>query len=155
VDVRVARVSVEVGLPLRQRVLRPHETIEQLRANSDDEPATGNFAAFADGEVVCTASVRREAPPWDAGVGPAWRLRGMATDERWRGRGIGAQVLDAVLGHVGSHGGGLLWCNARVPALSFYRRAGFRTRGDAWDDPLIGPHIAMERTVAASPAAEP
>jgi GNAT superfamily N-acetyltransferase len=147
--VRVERVSAEVGLPLRQRVLRPHQTIEELRAGDDDAPSTGNYVAFAGDEVVCTASVRREAPPWAPGAAPAWRLRGMATEEAWRGRGVGAQVLAVVIEHVRSHGGGLLWCNARVPAVPFYRRAGFGTRGDEWVDPDIGPHVAMERTVAS------
>jgi len=28
-----------------------------------------------------------------------------------------------------------------------YERAGFVTRGEPWDDPEIGPHVAMWRTV--------
>jgi GNAT superfamily N-acetyltransferase len=150
VEARVARVRSEVGLPLRQRVLRPHQTVEQLRARDDDAPGTGNYVAFVGDEVVGTASVRPEAPPWPAGAERAWRLRGMATDERWRSRGIGALVLDAVIAHVRDHGGGLLWCNARVPAVAFYRRAGFQVRGEEWVDPVIGPHVAMERTVAST-----
>jgi len=52
--------------------------------------------------------------------------------------------------HVADHGGGLLWCNARSPAVAFYRRAGFETRGDEWVDPEIGPHVAMERAVPSA-----
>lgn len=153
-DVRVERVGPEVGLALRQRVLRPHQTIDELRSTSDDLPTTANYAAYAGTEVVCTASVRREDPSWPAGDGPAWRLRGMATADGWRSRGIGAMVLDAVVQYVAAQGGGLLWCSARVPAVPFYRRAGFVTRGEEWVDPMIGPHIAMERTVEASAPAE-
>jgi predicted GNAT family N-acyltransferase len=71
----------------------------------------------------------------------------MATSEELRGLGIGARVLDAVLAHVASHGGGLLWCNARVPAVPFYSRAGLTTHGEPWMDPDIGPHVAMWRQV--------
>jgi GNAT superfamily N-acetyltransferase len=46
----------------------------------------------------------------------------MATSEGLRGQGIGTKVLDAVIAHVASHGGGLLWCNARLPAKTFYER---------------------------------
>ena len=35
----------------------------------------------------------------------------------------------------------------RVPAVAFYERGGFTTRGDAWNDPEIGAHIAMELLV--------
>jgi GNAT superfamily N-acetyltransferase len=151
-DVRVERVGVAMTLPLRQRVLRPHQTLQQLANPGDDDPDTGHFAALVDGEVIGTASVRREAPSWAPHNRAAWRLRGMATAEGWRNQGVGAAVLAVVIEHVRHEGGGLLWCNARTPALSFYLRAGFVTRGESWVDPLIGPHVAMERTVDAAPA---
>ena len=106
--------------------------------------STAHFAAFDHGEIVATASVRFEAPPWSTGGLAAWRLRGMATAEDRRNQGIGTVVLAAAFDHVGHHGGGLFWCNARLPAVAFYRRAGFTTHGEAWEEPVIGPHIAME-----------
>jgi len=141
--VQVQRVDAAVTRPLRQRVLRPHETVEQLVLPGDDDPDSGHFAVLEGAEVVATGSVRRESPPWPV-EGPAWRLRGMATAEDRRSRGLGGAVLGAVITHVRDHGGGYLWCNARLPAVPFYQRAGFATRGDRWEDPLIGPHIAME-----------
>ena len=147
-DVRVERVAAEVTFPLRQRVLRPHETLAQLALAGDDHPDAGHFAARTPtGEVVATATVRREAPPWAPADAGAWRLRGMATAEQWRNRGIGQKVLDAVVDHVAAHGGGPLWCNARLPAVPFYERAGFERRGEPWDEPHIGPHVAMRRQV--------
>lgn len=134
-------------LPLRQRVLRPHQSLDQVALPGDDDPESGHFAVLEDGEVIGTASVRRESPPWAPGAIPSWRLRGMATAFEWRSRGVGAALLAAVVDHVRSHGGGLLWCNARTPAVPFYRREGFAIRGDIWVDPDLGPHVAMERTV--------
>lgn len=147
-DMEVRRVDVETTLPLRRQVLRPHQTLDELRLAGDDDPDTGHFAAV-DGEGVVrgTASVRREAPPWAPEQRDAWRLRGMATAEGYRSRGVGAAVLDAVIDHVAGRGGGLLWCSARLPAVEFYRRAGFETTGEEWEEPIIGPHIAMVKTV--------
>jgi GNAT superfamily N-acetyltransferase len=147
VAVTVERVEAELTFPLRRRILRPHETLEQLVLRGDDDPQTAHYAAIVGGEVVGTASVRREAPPWAAQAPGLWRLRGMATAEEWRNRGVGATVLAAVVEHVRSHGGGLLWCTARTPASGFYLRAGFTTRGEEWVDPVLGPHIAMEQMV--------
>jgi hypothetical protein len=45
-----------------------------------------------------------------------------------------------------------LWCNARLAAVGFYERAGMVTTGEIWEEPVIGPHIAMFAQVA-SPAA--
>jgi GNAT superfamily N-acetyltransferase len=155
VAVRVERVAAAVTFPLRQRVLRPHEALHDLALPGDDDPDTAHFAATEDGEVVATASVRREPPPWPVAPRASWRLRGMATAERRRGQGLGTSLLAAVIEHVGRHGGGLLWCNARVPAVPFYERAGFVTRGDPWTDAVIGPHVAMERAVEGRPGCAP
>jgi len=150
-DVRVERAAPEAGLALRQRVLRPHQTLDELRSLTNDDPETGNYVAVAGGSVVSTASVLRAAPPWAPDERNAWRLRAMATAEEWRGKGVGGRVLDSVIEHVRTHGGGLLWCNARARAVPFYVRAGFRARGEQWEEPVIGPHIAMEREVSAAP----
>jgi len=134
-----------VTVPLRQKVLRPHQTFAQMSQDGDNDPETAFFAAYdAAHQVVGTASVRREASPWGE---PGWRLRGMATEPELRGRGIGAAVLARGFEHVARLGGGLLWCNARIPAQRFYEREGFVTRGEPWVDPDIGPHIVMHRQV--------
>jgi GNAT superfamily N-acetyltransferase len=144
-SVQVEQVLPWVTLPLRQKVLRPHQTFAQLQQEGDNDPETAFFAAYDSAHrVVGTASVRREAAPWGE---PGWRLRGMATEEELRGQGIGAAVLSRVIEHVARLGGGLLWCNARIPAQRFYERAGFVTRGESWIDPEIGPHIVMRRQV--------
>lgn len=141
----VARVAPEVTYPLRARVLRAGAPPESVHLPVDDRPDTAAFAATTtDGTVVGTAIVFPEACPWLPGP-RAWRLRGMATAEGRRGRGIGARVLDAVLAHVAAGGGEVVWCNARTPARRFYERAGFAVHGDPWDDPEIGPHVAMWR----------
>ena len=132
--------------PLRQRVLRPHETADALSMRPGNDEAV-HLAAVEDGTVVGTAVVMREAAPWARAGEASWRLRGMATAEDKRGQGIGTAVLRAVLAYVARQGGGLLWCNARISARSFYERAGFVTRGDVWDDPDLGPHVKMELQV--------
>ena len=74
-------------------------------------------------------------------------VRGMATRPDARRRGLGGMVLEALLDHVAAHGGGLVWCNARVAAQRLYQRAGFVVRGPQFDLPDIGPHHHMWRTV--------
>jgi GNAT superfamily N-acetyltransferase len=144
--VTVARVPPEVTHPLRRRVLRPGATPGHVRLSADDHPATAAFAATTPaGEVVGTAIVYPEPCPWQPERPGAWRLRGMATDPARRSGGIGARVLGAVLEHVRAQGGALVWCNARTPARRFYERAGFAPHGEPWDDPEIGPHVAMWR----------
>ena len=151
--ISVERVDAAVTYPLRQRVLRPGRPPASARFAIDDDPSTASFAARAhDGEVVATAVVYPEPCPWLPDRPGAWRLRGMATAPDRRGRGIGTRVLRAALAHVAGSGGDLVWCNARVPARRLYERAGFRAHGAPWDDPEIGPHIAMWLDLGGVPA---
>jgi len=149
VAIVVRSVTSSVTMALRQRVLRPHQTIDELAAEDLPHVEPAYFAAYDGANVVGVASVDKEAAPWRPADALAWRLRQMATDEAWRGQGIGRAVLDAVIRHVGEHGGGLLWCTARTPAVAFYRRSEFEPRGEPWDDPVLGPHVVMHRVVAA------
>ncbi len=146
----IRRVPGDLTYPLRQQVLRPHQTLDEVRFRGDDDPETGSFAALTeDGTVVGTATVRRAACPWRPDRSDGWRLRGMATAPERRGQGVGARLLDAVVAHLVRNGGGLLWCHARTPARAFYERAGFTAYGEAWEEPFIGPHIRMWREVPA------
>jgi ribosomal protein S18 acetylase RimI-like enzyme len=135
-DVLVREVSLAKTRPLRQAVLRPHETVEGVAA---DEPS-GAFAvgAFDRGALVAVGLV---APDGEPG---AWRVRGMATAPHARGKGAGTAVLDALVRHAIARGAARVWCNARTPARSLYERAGFRVVSEEFELPEIGPHLLME-----------
>ncbi|HXQ44334.1 MAG TPA: GNAT family N-acetyltransferase [Acidimicrobiales bacterium] len=146
--------------PLRQEVLRPGRAVRDCVYPGEDDPRAAHAAALrrevASGGalvVLAVGVVIPEAPPWDADGDRSWRLRGMATRPAAQGQGLGRRVLDLLVGHVAAHGGGLLWCNARTPALALYERAGFVPRGEVFELPEIGPHLVMWRTVTPSDGA--
>lgn len=127
---------------LRQAILRPHQSLDELAAH---EPGDGYAAgAFDGGSLVAVGFI---GPDGDPG---AWRVRGMATVPEARGRGAGTAVLDALVTHARDQGATRIWCNARTPARSLYERAGFAVTSDEFEIPHIGPHIVMERNIAAA-----
>ena len=71
----------------------------------------------------------------------------MATDAGVRGAGYGAALLAGCVEEVVGAGGTELWCNARMVAVGFYRRAGFEVVSEEFDVPGIGPHVVMTRPV--------
>jgi GNAT superfamily N-acetyltransferase len=151
--VTVEAVPADVTLPLRQKVLRPHQTLDELREPDDDTPASTTFAARGPGgEVLATGVVSRRPPPWPDEGGPSWQVRAMAVADGHRGEGLGRLVLDTMLAHVAGAGGGLVWCNARTAARAFYERAGFAVVGDPFELPHIGPHQVMSRAVTTAPS---
>lgn len=153
-DIRIEQVSAADTWLLRQQVLRPHETVADQALADDDAPLVASFAAIdSEGQIVATARVAPEGPPTalvpqlPVDIHPSWRLRGMAARADIRGQGVGTQVLQRCILHVAEHGGGLLWCNARIGAIALYQRAGFVEHGDRWVEPDIGPHVVMWRVV--------
>jgi ribosomal protein S18 acetylase RimI-like enzyme len=140
-DVLVREISLVETRPLRQAVLRPHETVESLAAHEPpDAFAVGAFDAAA---LIAVGFV---APDGEPG---AWRVRGMATAPDARGIGAGSAILEALLQHAANRGASRVWCNARTPARSLYERAGFRVISEEFDLPEIGPHFVMDRTTAS------
>jgi len=132
--------------PLRQRVLRPHQTLDEVGFPGDDAPDAVHFGAFAGAVLVGIASLLREPPPGSAATG-AWRLRGMATAPEVRGGGYGGKLALACIEHARAHGGTFIWCNARVAVGDFYRRHGLRAEGSVFELAGIGPHILMTRAL--------
>ena len=125
--------------PLRQRVLRPHESLEELA--SHEPPGVHAVGAFDGDELVAVGFVCPDGDPGD------WRVRGMATAPEFRGRGAGGAILAALIDHARAQGATRVWCNARTPALSLYARAGFQPESEEFEIPGIGPHFVMARRV--------
>jgi ribosomal protein S18 acetylase RimI-like enzyme len=108
----------------------------------DDDVSTEHWGAFVNATLIAVASLYQEPMPESADSN-AWRLRGMAVSPAFQGKGYGRQLLDRCLQSVADHGGSVLWCNARRPAVGFYRRAGFEIVGSEFMIPGIGPHYVM------------
>jgi ribosomal protein S18 acetylase RimI-like enzyme len=138
--VRAERIDLAQTRPLRQAILRPFLTQEEM-ARFEPSDAVAFGARDDTGELVAVGLVGPEGGPG------AWRIRGMATAPAARGGGRGAAVLRALVEHAEAHGATRVWCNARVPARGLYERAGLRVVSEEWEEPRIGPHVRMEKLV--------
>lgn len=132
-------MEVEQTRRLRQAVLRPHQSLEEL---ARDEPADAFAVGAFDGDRLIAVGL--VAPDGQPG---GWRIRGMATSPPARDRGAGTAVLEALVRYARAHGARRVWCNARTPARSLYERAGLRVSSDEFELPHIGPHLVMEMQV--------
>lgn len=135
---------------LRQSVLRPNERVEDLAWPHDDGAETYHAGILEDGRLVAIGTIHPAPPPAEHFAdhvhrGSAWRLRGMATSLDHRGHGYGAAIVRACIEHARAHAGTLVWCTARLPAVAFYERLGFRKHGDVFEGPHVGPgpHFIM------------
>jgi GNAT superfamily N-acetyltransferase len=144
----ICRVSIDVIIDLRYRILRAGLAKEAAQFPGDDAPATWHVAAFA--------SAEENAPPLSCASfmlntykdQPAWQLRGMATDTAHQRKNFGGKLLTTAEAAIFEDSNvRLFWCNARVPAIPFYLRHGWIVDSDEFDISTAGPHRRMFKRI--------
>lgn len=151
----IRAITAEEALAVRHPVLRPGQPVADAIFGCDAEAATRHFGAFDEGgELVGVVTIHPAVFEWAAGRRAgvaeegAWQLRGMATLPGVRGAGYGVALVRHVHAVVRREAGaGLIWCNARVKAVSFYEKLGWEVVGEEFDIPTVGPHFRMFRRV--------
>ncbi|NII11245.1 GNAT family N-acetyltransferase [Oleiagrimonas sp. C23AA] len=116
-DQRIKPITAAQCLPLRQAVLWPQATLDEVRLADDAEGL--HLGAFVGTELCSVASF------FVPGPGQA-RLRKFATATVWQGQGLGSALLREGARQLHARGVGTLWFDARESATAFYRRFGFQ-----------------------------
>jgi len=151
-EIMVGDVVVRIGpakladiIDLRHVVLREGLPRSEAIFKGDELPTSQHFGAFADGSCVGCATFHLNQ--WEGK--PAYQLRGMATAAGFRSGGIGTGLLKLAEETLRSAGPiRQLWCNARTPALNFYKKQGWKPLGEEFFIPTAGPHFRMTKTIA-------
>ena len=150
-EIMVGKVRVKIGtakmediIDLRHVVLRDGLPRSEAIFKGDELPTSHHFAAFANGKCVGCATFHLNE--WEGR--PAYQLRGMATDSEFRGGGIGTALLELAEETLKKAGPiRQLWCNARTPALNFYKKQGWKVVSEEFFIPTAGPHFRMTKTL--------
>jgi predicted GNAT family N-acyltransferase len=144
----IREARVEEIVPLRHRMLRQGLPIDEAHFEGDADLTTRHFAVFDGDRAVGCASFMLNQCEGD----PAWQLRGMATETGLQRGGLGGALLAYAVGAVReSSQVHLCWCNARVPAVEFYRKQGWKVVSEQFEIPTAGPHFKMVLTGIRQP----
>lgn len=155
--IRVEEVTAEEVRPLRLKYLRPGSPPESVRYECDALPTTRHYAVRDEaGKVVAVGTTHPEdrlagLAPY---LSPGMRIRGLAVDDEWRGRGVAAAVLEHMLAWGREHGLREAWGNARAANEAFFRRHGFREVSSAYEVPGVGVHMVVARDLSRLTRAE-
>ena len=136
------RVEVDEILDLRHRLLRQGLPAEMARFGGDLDEGTRHYGVDAgEGEgIVCCLTLLPST--WQGA--PAWQLRGMATETRLQGTGLGKNLVAfAVTDALSIQPAWVFWCNARVSAMGFYAGLGWTAESEEFDIAHAGPHLRM------------
>jgi GNAT superfamily N-acetyltransferase len=144
----VRPVEVEKILRLRHAVLRAGLPLESASFEGDAAEDSIHLAALDGSSVVGCLTLHLNQ--WNRE--PAWQLRGMAVDPSYQRSGVGELLMQAAEAQVREVPvPRLLWCNARVPAIGFYRKMGWEVVSEQFEIPTAGPHVKMIRRLAIIP----
>ena len=138
----IHKVNADRIRSLRHAELRKGEDFSTTSYLRDDDNETFHMACIKEDKVVACATFYPEFSEKVAAVN-AYRLRGMATDSHFQRRGYATGLMEESFKELKERDGDMLWCNARLVAVDFYKSMGFKSIGDLFDIPGIGPHYYM------------
>ena len=152
----VEEVPVFETYLLRHSVLRPHQSIQQVKYPGDTSHQSCHFAISDRSNtmksIVGIVSLYKESLVIPQ-VGLAfnldtkrikWRIRGIAVDPEYRQKGLGSLLLTACLKQaIQEENESRIWCNVRINAIPFYQRNKFKTVTSEFEIPEIGKHVVM------------
>lgn len=139
---QVKQIQARETWPLRQKVLRPLWRPEQCANEGDEDPMTLHLGLSYAGNLASIATFVMQPHP-DFSAGCPYRLRGMATDEKWRGQGFGSILLRQGVEVLRERYCDFIWFNARIRAFRFYESLGFQYWGSMFEMSEIGLHKVM------------
>jgi len=137
----IRRISREETLPLRSAVLRNNKPAAECVLPTDDVPGIFHLGYFLDEQLICIGTFFPEDYP-EKGEG-GFRLRGMASDPAFAGKGYGAALINFAINELTSVQAAYIWCNARTSAVGFYSKLSFELISEEFEVPGIGPHFNM------------
>ncbi|CAM4191419.1 acetyltransferase [Bacillus luti] len=127
---------------LRQKILRPSQTLAACKYSSDYEADTFHLGAFSNDELISIASFSKEIYP-DLPAGSHYRLRGMATLPNFRNKRAGSSLIHEAETILQERNANILWCNGRITVADYYKRLGFHEHGEIFEIEPIGLHKVL------------
>lgn len=132
--------ALRLARPVREKVFIEEQNVpRELEWDEWDERSDHAIACDPDGHAIGTAR-----------LAPDGRLGRMAVLGEFRGRGVGAALLEALLGRARELSLSRVTLHAQTHAAGFYRRFGFSERGGEFLEAGI-PHFEMTRELSSAP----
>ena len=143
-DIKV--VAAKDIRPLRNLVLRPNLPIDTTYYDLDNDIETFHLASIMDNTIISIGTFYPENDI-ELQTKNGYRLRGMATHPKFRRKSAATKLMKESFVLLKEKKCDVLWCNARLVAVEFYKSLGFKITGKIFDIPSIGPHYKMYKSV--------
>lgn len=138
--IRIKKISAEESYPIRLEVLRKEIDLP-FKFKGDEDLDTFHLGAFDKNDLIAVSSFMKSSN--EKFKVEQYQLRGMATLIESQGLGAGKLMMQEAINLLKEMNVDVLWCNARVKAVEFYKKQGLQTHGEVFEIPLVGPHYLM------------
>ena len=144
--VNITKVDAEKVRPLRHSELRKGQDFSTTSLLKDYEEGTFHMACIAYENIVTCATFYPEKFI-KIKSDNAYRLRGIATASNFQRKGYATDLMNESFKELKNRDCDMVWCNARLVAVDFYKSAGFNIIGEIFDIEAIGPHYYMYKEI--------
>ncbi|MFA0960797.1 GNAT family N-acetyltransferase [Roseivirga sp. BDSF3-8] len=114
---------------IRERVFVEEQEVSREDEYDQFEDTSTHFLAMADGKPAGTARWRFT----EKGI----KLERFAVDKPYRGKGVGAALVQAVMDNISQHPeakGRTLYLHSQLKAMPLYARFGFKKKGEMFEE---------------------
>ena len=145
-QVKIKKVDAEKIRPLRHSELRKGQDFSTTSYSKDDESDTFHIVCIVNEKIITCATFYPETSTKIKSEN-SYRLRGMATDSRFTRKGYATELMNESFKELKKRDCDIVWCNARLVAVNFYKSVGFKITGNLFDIEGIGPHYYMYKEI--------
>tara|TARA_B100000287_G_C20647292_1_gene785545 strand:- start:996 stop:1670 length:675 start_codon:yes stop_codon:yes gene_type:complete len=139
-EIKIKKVSISFIQAYRKKYLYSHLSPQLCYYNKDKNNSTIHLALFQNDKVISGLTLIENSFLENK---KSFQIRGMFTINNCCKKGYGSLLIDYAKKKISDHNCKLLWCNARVEAIDFYKKNGFVEYGDFFLKKNIGKHIKM------------
>ena len=145
-NISIKQINAKGTYPVRHPVLRAGRPIEDCEFSGDDLETTIHLGLYLDNTLAGVATfLKQDNTIFNTTL--QYQLRGMAVLKKHQGKRLGEALLKHGETLLKKKGATLLWFNARVIAVPFYKRNGYTIIGDSFEIPKVGTHFVMYKTL--------
>jgi predicted GNAT family N-acyltransferase len=144
--VNITKVDADKVKALRHSELRKGQDFSTTSYLKDYEEDTFHMVCIVDEKIVTCATFYPEKSI-KIKFDNTYRLRGMATDSSFQRKGYATDLMSESFKELKNRDCNMVWCNARLVAVDFYKSAGFKITGEIFDIAEIGPHYYMYKEI--------
>jgi predicted GNAT family N-acyltransferase len=138
--IQIKKISAEETIPIRKEILRNNIPLP-IEFKGDFDEDTFHLGVYKNDFLIAVSSFMKVEN--ERFEGKQYQLRGMAALTEFQGFGAGKLMMQEAFSILEELKIDYLWCNARVVAVSFYKKQGLETLGKSFEIQYVGEHYFM------------